>query len=807
MTSRLLANCAGLLLCSLPLMARGDVFINEIHYDTPGTDVDETVEVVATGGENLAQYRIVLYNGSGGASYNDQPLSAGAEVICGSTVRIATINFTALGGQIQNGSPDGLALVGPGDTVVQFLSYEGVFTATNGPASGMLSTDIGVAEDNTGPVGQSLQLAGAGNAYAQFKWRGEADSTFEGCNNDQTFTAAVDLPPGIIATDPEEGATEVAVSATLAISFSEPVALADPWFTLSCDSIAQTAQTSGGPSAWVITPDAPLPFGASCSLTVLAAAVIDLDGEPDAMGQDFVLGFDTIEDLPPTLIASTPTNDATGFPANASLQLTFSEPVDLGPTWFQIVCSVSGTREVGDTTVSGDAAVYGIDPLLEFNEGESCTLQLDAAQITDRDGMADALVGPSTVAFGVGAPVVNQPPQVLSTVPMDGDDDFPAAADLMVLFSEPVNAQTGAFTLACAQSGSVSLVHASSGTSFSIDTGTALIAGEACTFTIVAKHVRDLEDALVPNDVVVVFSVRESGAGSYYDPVNTSSPGQLRCSLHQTIRGHTEYPYGWEQLEIADEDPLDSTRILDIYRNCSYAKVDSRVGNGGPASTCGPVSNVRYNREHVWPRSLGFNNTNLAAHNDLHMLHLSDELFNAHRGNKPFASCPQTSGCSEDRTIAYAGQGGGDGSYPGLSNWYTASTDGSQGSYEVWTKLRGNMARAIFYMAIRYEGGDNLPDLELTDNRNLIVGRQPSDPIAHMGLLTTLLQWHLDDPVDDRELDRNQVIFNFQGNRNPFVDRPEWATLALFQSTTPPVCELAGEDEIFANGFEEAVAP
>ncbi len=698
MTFRYLRRLTGLALCLSPLVANADVFINEIHYDDVDADNNESVEVVATAGETLSAYRIVRYNGSGGASYGDDLLPAGSSVSCGATVSVATLIYPLNG--LQNGAPDGLALVGPGDVVVQFLSYEGTFTAIGGPANGMLSTSIGVEEGFATPDGFSLQLSGTGNAYANFSWQQPAAASFDGCNTSQTFTGGTDAQP--------------------------------------------------------------------------------------------------------SLASSLPVNNAPAFPANANLQLTFSEAVDLGASWVQVACSTSGTRGVADFTISGGPSAYGLDPSLDFTQSETCTLTLNAAQITDRGGMAQALAGNSTIAFTVGAPTVNDPPVLLATTPMQGDNNFPAAGNLVALFSEAVTTQTGAFALACAQSGNINVSFPASGTSFSIDTATALIGGESCTFTVRADRISDLEGAPLVMGRVVTFTVRTGGVGTYYDQVNTSSPAQLRCTLHQTIRAHTEYPYGWDQLEIADEDPLNSNRILDIYRNCSYAKGagGDRVGGSGAGATCGPTSGVHYNREHVWPRSLGFNNTALAAHNDLHMLHLSDELFNAHRGNKPFATCTQASGCIEDRTIAYNGQGGGNGSYPGLSNWYT-SNDGNLGSYEVWSRLRGNMARAIFYMAIRYEGGDNLPDLELTDDRSLIVITPSSAQRAYMGLLATLLQWHLQDPATDpRELDRNEVVFNFQGNRNPFIDHPEWATLALFQSVNPTTCNLGAPPLIFANGFE-----
>lgn len=282
----------------------------------------------------------------------------------------------------------------------------------------------------------------------------------------------------------------------------------------------------------------------------------------------------------------------------------------------------------------------------------------------------------------------------------------------------------------------------------------------------------------------------------YYSRVNTSSASQLRCSLHATIKGHTAYPYSssstdtWDVLEIADEDPANTARILDVYRNRSYAKVSARAGTG---------TGITYNREHVWPNSLGFGSQtgNLglpyAPYTDTHMLYLSDTAYNSDRGNKPYANCPASSGCGERATEVNNGTGGGTGLYPGNSNW-VKGPDGNAGSFEVFNARKGDVARAILYMAIRYEGGthpttgQSEPDLELTDDRSKIVITSSSP--AYMGLMSTLLQWHQFDPPNAAERIRNEAIFEFQGNRNPFIDHPEWATPALFTSAKPASCAL-----------------
>ncbi len=386
----------------------------------------------------------------------------------------------------------------------------------------------------------------------------------------------------------------------------------------------------------------------------------------------------------------------------------------------------------------------------------------------------------------------NPPPTVTATQPLDGATGFAAAADLGVAFSEPVSLATGAFTLQCSLSGGVALSHPASGSSFTISTGTALRGGESCALTVRAAQVTDGGGARLLQDVVIDFTVAaSSGGGDYYARVNTGSASQLRCSLHDTIRGHTVYPYSgtgtstWSILEIADEDPLDPGRVLDAYRNRSYAKGSSRAGTG---------SGLTYNREHTWPNSLGFGSTSgdmglpHAPYTDTHMLYLTDTQYNADRGNKPYAPCTAVANCGERPTEANHGAGGGSGVYPGNSNWVDSA------SFQVWGKRRGDMARAVMYMAIRYEGGRDVntsqsePDLELTDERSRITATSASP--AYMGLLSTLLAWHQADPVDAAERERNEVIYSFQGNRNPFIDRPEWATQALFTSAKPSTCLL-----------------
>ncbi len=124
-----------------------DLWLSEIHYDNVGADVGEGVEVSGPAGASLDGWRVVLYNGDGGTAYETVSLS-GALPTTGA-------QWTAIP-RIQNGSPDGVALVAPDGSARQFLSYEGAFVASDGPAQGRASEDLGVSEGPDTPVGRSL---------------------------------------------------------------------------------------------------------------------------------------------------------------------------------------------------------------------------------------------------------------------------------------------------------------------------------------------------------------------------------------------------------------------------------------------------------------------------------------------------------------------------------------------------------------------------------------------------------------------------------------------------------------------------
>jgi len=179
------------------------VRISEFHYDNTGTDAGEAVEVSAPAGTDLTGWTIVLYNGANGAVYDTDALPTPVPATCGAR-GVVVVNYPSNG--IQNGSPDGIALVNGAGTVVEFLSYEGAFTAIGGPANGMASVNIPVTQTGSEPLGASIFRDGTG---AWFKSSATNPSSFGACNDDNEPQVVVDhVTVAPAAAEILEGATQ-----------------------------------------------------------------------------------------------------------------------------------------------------------------------------------------------------------------------------------------------------------------------------------------------------------------------------------------------------------------------------------------------------------------------------------------------------------------------------------------------------------------------------------------------------------------------------------------------------------------------
>lgn len=223
--------------------------------------------------------------------------------------------------------------------------------------------------------------------------------------------------------------------------------------------------------------------------------------------------------------------------------------------------------------------------------------------------------------------------------------------------------------------------------------------------------------------------------------------GEIKAAITQAIsQNHKNLTYAevWTALTETDEDPNNSSNVILLYRGNSIAK----MSNGSGTQSSNPDN---WNREHVWAKSHGFPEQNFEGYTDIHHLRPADISVNSSRGNLDF-----------------------DNSDAPLSEAPENRVDND--SFEPRDSVKGDVARMIFYMDTRYEGFDTTPDLQVVD-------RLTSTGEAALGRLCRLLEWNNLDPVDVAEENRNNRIYEFQGNRNPFIDHPEWVEL-LYSAQT-----------------------
>jgi len=235
-------------------------------------------------------------------------------------------------------------------------------------------------------------------------------------------------------------------------------------------------------------------------------------------------------------------------------------------------------------------------------------------------------------------------------------------------------------------------------------------------------------------NLILSKSVFAQIPAGYYDDAQGLTGDDLKLALHEIIDDHLPFSYDDLRdfiLKNTDEDPNNSNNVILLYSGRSQ---DKNTFGGDPDD---------WNREHVWAKSHGDFGNNPPAGTDAHHIRPTDVSVNSARGNLDFdmggTPVAQAPGCFKD----------GD-------------------SFEPRDEVKGDVARMIFYMATRYEGGGTVPDLEVVDEVNTY-------PNPQHGKLSQLILWNTQDPPDDFEMNRNDVIYyQYQGNRNPFIDHPEY---------------------------------
>ncbi|HZJ89224.1 MAG TPA: endonuclease [Bacilli bacterium] len=287
----------------------------------------------------------------------------------------------------------------------------------------------------------------------------------------------------------------------------------------------------------------------------------------------------------------------------------------------------------------------------------------------------------------------------------------------------------------------------------------------------------------------------DADVNAYYDgsrdkaDVNGLKGDALLAALYDNIRDHEEYTYAslgpvykitdrnWDfsPLTAAQEESYKFTHTTDEsegddnpYLVKLYADYNDDI-NTADKYRNEEGGKVTFDKEHIWAQSLGYYGRGMGAGSDLHALWPSDRL-----GNQQAHSNYNYATPTIDRK-GYPNDKGDISGYNGKIDGYDAKV------FEPLDEFKGDIARAMFYMAARYYEyvDDERPSLALTNGSPSARTALPGFP-GLAGDLETLLQWNEEDPVSDFEIRRNDLIaLNFQKNRNPFIDHPEWARIAF----------------------------
>lgn len=248
----------------------------------------------------------------------------------------------------------------------------------------------------------------------------------------------------------------------------------------------------------------------------------------------------------------------------------------------------------------------------------------------------------------------------------------------------------------------------------------------------------------------------------YYEDVQGQSGEQLKTVLHTIIKDHSVQSYTpgvWTAFYTTDRKP--NGKVWDMYSDVPGGTPDYEWTIG--SDQCGNVGSgegVCYNREHSFPRSW-FGD---ASPMDTELFHIypTDGYVNGKRGSYPYGEVSAPTWTSSNGSK--------------LGSNITAGYSGTV--FEPIDEYKGDFARTYFYMATRYE--------DIISNWNSVVLDGSTYPVYTEWHLDMLIRWHEEDPVSQKETDRNNAIYDIQHNRNPFIDHPEYVASVWGIATTAP---------------------
>jgi methionine-rich copper-binding protein CopC len=338
---------------------------------------------------------------------------------------------------------------------------------------------------------------------------------------DYNFSFATDSAPFVTSTSPANGATGVNPSNNIVVNFSEPVSAGNSSFTIECPSGSPQSFGVGGSGTSTITvdPTFDLPAATTCTVTVLASGISDVDSgdPPDNLAANYVFSF-TTADSAPFVTSTSPAGGATHVATNTNIVVNFSEPVTATTSSFTVECP-SGTPK--SFTVSGSpGSAITLDPTSNLPEGTICSVKVIANQISDVDSVdpPDNMAADFSFSFSTDAP-----PAVTGSSPADGATDVDPSTNIQVFFNEPVNVMTSSFTISCNGNPQTFAVSGSGTDTITLDPDSGLPNTASCTVTAVAGNISDSDTGDPPDQPAanVIFSFTTQDAAP---SVSSTSP-------------------------------------------------------------------------------------------------------------------------------------------------------------------------------------------------------------------------------------------------------------------------------------------